>query len=95
MTAPSTCGVAAAVPVELDDEAAVLAEHAVPRPVEPVHVVLEPVAQRDARDRQAVARLVEQPGQQLALLFGDERQVRRDERGDRARHRAPSPTSGR
>ena len=69
-----------AVPVELDDEVAVLAEHAVPRPVEPVHVVLEAVAQRDARDRQAVARLVEQPRQQLALLLGDERQVRRDDR---------------
>ena len=84
MTAPSTCGVAAPCAVELDDEVAVLAEHAVPRPVEAVHVVLEPVPQRDARDRQAVARLVEQPRQQLALLLGDEREVVGDDRRDSA-----------
>ena len=81
------------VPVELDDELSVLAEHAVPRPVEPVHVVLQPVAQRDARDRQAVARLVEQPRQQLALLFGDEGQAGRDERRDQGGTVPPGRTS--
>ena len=47
-----------AVHVELDDELPVLAEHAVPRPVEPVHVALQAVAQRDARDREPAARVV-------------------------------------
>ena len=68
ITAPRICGVGRAVHVELDDDVAVLAEHPVPRAVEAVHVVLQPVAQRDARDREAVAGVVEQARQQLALL---------------------------
>ena len=71
-----------AVAVELDDEVPVLAEHAMARPVEAVDVVLEPVPQRDARDGETVARLVEQPRQQLALLLGYEREVDGDDRRD-------------
>ena len=70
------------VPVELDDEVSVLAEHPVPRPVEAVHIVLQPVPERDAGNRQAGARLVEQPRQELALLLGDEWEVDRDDRRD-------------
>ncbi len=39
---------------------AVLAEHAVPRAVEAVRVVLEPVAKRDARDGEPAARVVQE-----------------------------------
>ena len=85
MIAPSTCGVAAACAVDLDDELAVLAEHAVAGAVEAVHVVLEAVAQRDARDHEAVARLVEQARQQLPLLFGDQQQAGRHQRRDQRR----------
>ena len=75
MTAPSTCGVAAPWRSSSTTSVPVFAEHAMARPVEAVHVVLEPVPQRDARDREAVARLVEQPRQQLRLLLGYEREV--------------------
>ena len=51
----------AAVHVDLDDEVPVLAEHPVARPVEAVHVALEPVAQRDARDREPVPSVVQEP----------------------------------
>ena len=57
-----------AVHVDLDDELPVFAEHAMARPVEAVHVVLEAVPQRDARDRRARARASwSRRGKQLAL----------------------------
>jgi hypothetical protein len=84
MIAPSTCGVAAA-PVDLDDEVPVLAEHAVAGSIEAVHVVLEAVPQRDARDHEAVAGLVEQARQQLPLFFGDQQQAGRHQRRDQRR----------
>ena len=83
-----------AVPVELDDEVAVFSEDTVARPVEAVDIVLQPVPQRDARDRQAVARLVEQAREQLALLLGNERKVYGDDRREQARSRGRRPDVG-
>jgi len=57
MTAPSTCGYLRAVIVELDDELAVFADHAVTRSVETVDVTLQPVPECDPRDRETVTRV--------------------------------------
>ena len=62
-----------AVRVELEHEPAVLAQEAMTRPVEAVHVALEPMAQRDPRDREPSACVVDEAGEQLALVVVDGR----------------------
>ena len=77
-------------PVEVELEArpvtAVLdvgAVDPVPGEIQPVRVGLQPVPQRDARDAQAVARVVEEATQGVELLLVEARQALR-----RPRHRA-------
>ena len=71
-----------AVRVELEHELAVLAEEAVARPVETVHVALQPMAQGDTRDREPAARVVDQAREELALVVVDRGKVRRHDRGE-------------
>ncbi len=67
--------------VDFDHQESLFADDTVARAVEAVLVVLQPVPQCNARDRQAVTRLVDEAGQQLTLLLVDAYEVRRDDSG--------------
>ena len=81
-----------AVRVDLEHELAVLAEHPVPRPVEAVHVALEAVPQRDARELEPATCVVDQARRAARAGRRRPREGSSPPPPRAARHRAPAPT---
>ena len=78
-------GNAGGVDVELDDEHPVLTEQPVARAVEPVDVVLEPVAQGDAGDVEAVRALKRNLGRRSRCSWSEPEHVLGDDRREQRR----------